>query len=81
MVRELRRGTSVEEIKRHNAELQHIEGEIDKMMIEFLRGLYYAPYHAGKVLFLRDLYELLERVTDRCRDAGNILTQIVLKTA
>lgn len=80
MLKDLRRGTSVEEIKRHNAELQHIEGEVDKMMVEFLRGLYYAQDHAGKILFLRDLYELLERVTDRCRDAGNILTQIVLKT-
>jgi hypothetical protein len=28
---------------------------------------------------LRDLYDLLEKVVDRCRDAGNVLSHIVLK--
>lgn len=79
MVRELRRGAAVEEIKRHNAELQHIEGEVDKMMVESLREVYSMQTGAGKALFLRDLYELLERVTDRFRDAGNVVTLIVLK--
>jgi len=79
MVRELRRGASAEEIKRHNAELQQIEGEVDKMMVELLRGVYSMQVGAGKAVFLRDLYELIERVTDRCRDAGNVVTLIVLK--
>jgi uncharacterized protein Yka (UPF0111/DUF47 family) len=30
-------------------------------------------------MFLRDLYELLEKVIDRCRDAGNVVLQVVLK--
>jgi uncharacterized protein Yka (UPF0111/DUF47 family) len=79
MIRELRRGAAVEEIKRHNAELQHIEGEVDKMMVELLRDVYSLETGAGKAVFLRDLYELLERVTDRFRDAGNVVTLIVLK--
>jgi len=79
MVRELRRGAAVEEIKRHNAELQHIEGEVDKMMVELLRDVYSMQTGAGKAVFLRDLYELLERATDRCRDAGNVIAVIVLK--
>jgi uncharacterized protein Yka (UPF0111/DUF47 family) len=28
---------------------------------------------------MKDLFELLEKVIDRCRDAGNIVLQIVLK--
>lgn len=80
MIRELRRGASVAEVKRYNADLQHIEGEVDKMMTELLRGLYHLKADAGRALFLKDLYELLERVTDRCRDAGNVIIQIVLKT-
>jgi uncharacterized protein Yka (UPF0111/DUF47 family) len=32
-----------------------------------------------KVVMLKDLYELLEKVIDRCRDVGNILYHIVLK--
>jgi len=80
MIRELRRGTAVDEVRQHNAELQHIEGEVDKMMNELLRGLYQLPTGVGRALFLKDLYELLERVTDRCRDAGNVIIQIVLKS-
>ena len=28
---------------------------------------------------VKDLLELLERVADRCRDAGNVISHIVLK--
>ena len=28
---------------------------------------------------LKDLYELMEKVYDRCRDAGNVVSTIVLK--
>ncbi len=80
MIRELRRGTAVDELRQHNAELQHLEGEVDKMMNELLRGLYQMQTGVGRALFLKDLYELLERVTDRCRDAGNVIIQIVLKS-
>ena len=34
-----------------------------------------------QALFLKDIYELLERVVDRCRDAGNVITHIVLKNS
>jgi len=27
----------------------------------------------------KDLYELLEKVVDRCRDAGNVVDNVVLK--
>jgi uncharacterized protein Yka (UPF0111/DUF47 family) len=30
---------------------------------------------------LKDLYDLLEKVIDRCRDAGNVIAQIVLKNS
>jgi uncharacterized protein Yka (UPF0111/DUF47 family) len=81
MVRELRRRVPVEDLKRHNGELQHIEGEVDKMTTDLLRGLYLSQTDVGRALFLKDLYELLERVTDRCRDAGNVIIQIALKSA
>ena len=80
MIRELRRGASIEEVKRLNADLQHVEGEVDKMMTQLLRSVYHINGDAGRAIFLKDLYELLERVTDRCRDAGNVIIQIVLKT-
>jgi uncharacterized protein Yka (UPF0111/DUF47 family) len=79
MVKELRRGMDVSRVKDHNERLQAIEGEADKAVLELLRGVYNAQENPGRVVFLKDIYELLEKTTDRCRDAGNVIRQIVLK--
>src|SRR6476619_431236 len=62
-----------------NAKLQTIEGDADELELELLRDLYQGNYDAKHIIFLRDLYELLEKVIDRCRDAGNVIMQVVLK--
>ena len=81
MLKDLRGSIKLNQIKNHNDRLQHIEGEMDKMVLELLKGLYSGQVEGGKVVFLKDLYELLEKVSDRCRDAGNVITQIVLKSS
>lgn len=80
MVGELRRGTTLAAVKPLNAELQQIEGEVDTLMTGLSCALYRSKMEVGRALFLKDLYDLLERVTDRCRDAGNVIIQIVLKS-
>ena len=79
MVRALRKGTDVATAREQNARLQTIEGDADKLELELLRDLFHGEYETKQIIFLRDLYELLEKVIDRCRDAGNIILQIVLK--
>jgi uncharacterized protein len=79
MVKELRKGTDVATAREMNATLQTIEGSADKLELELLRDLYHGDYEPKQIIFLRDLYELLEKVIDRCRDAGNIILQVVLK--
>jgi uncharacterized protein len=79
MVKELRKGTDVATAREKNARLQTIEGDADKLELELLHDLYHGDYNPKQILFLRDLYELLEKVIDRCRDAGNIILQVVLK--
>jgi uncharacterized protein len=79
MVRQLRKGTDIRTAREMNAKLQAIEGDADDLELELLRDLYQGNYDAKHILFLRDLYELLEKVIDRCRDAGNIVLQTVLK--
>jgi uncharacterized protein len=79
MVKELRKGTDVETTRQMNARLQTIEGDADNLEFELLRDLYQGDYGTKQLMFLRDLYELLEKVIDRCRDAGNVVLQIVLK--
>ena len=81
MVKQLRKGTDIRTARDMNARLQIIEGDADKLELELLRDLYHGDYTAKHIIFLRDLYELLEKVIDRCRDAGNIILQVVLKYA
>ncbi|HMJ92379.1 MAG TPA: DUF47 family protein [Candidatus Acidoferrum sp.] len=79
MVKELRSGLDLHEIKRHNTTLQRIEGEGDKLMLDALRGIYETDQDPLRTVFLKDLFELLEKIFDRCRDCGNSVFQIVLK--
>jgi hypothetical protein len=50
-------------------------------MVELLRDLYAGEKDAVSVIALKDLYDLLEKVIDRCRDAGNVIFHIVLKNS
>ena len=79
MVKQLRKGTDIATTREMNAHLQTIEGDADNLELELLRDLYHGDYAAKHIIFLRDLYDLLEKVIDRCRDAGNVIVQIVLK--
>jgi uncharacterized protein Yka (UPF0111/DUF47 family) len=81
MVRQLRKGMNIGTAREMNAKLQSIEGDADALELELLRDLYQGNYDPKHIIFLRDLYELLEKVIDRCRDAGNIILQVVLKYA
>jgi uncharacterized protein len=79
MVKQLRKGTDAATAREMNARLQAIEGKADQLELDLLRDLYHGDYEPKQIIFLGDLYELLEKVIDRCRDAGNIILQIVLK--
>lgn len=71
----------LESVKELNGRLQQVEGDADKLILEILRDLYSGKHEATKVLAMKDLYELLEKVIDRCRDAGNVVSHIVLKNS
>lgn len=79
MVKQLRKGTHIEKISEFQDRLQWAEGEADKIMLDLIKDLYNGPYDAKDLVILQDLYEMIEKVVDRCRDAGNVVVQIVLK--
>ena len=81
MIQNLCKGISLSQIQSYNEQLQGIEGEADKVLVQLLREVYSGRFDGVQALFLKDVYELLERVVDRCRDAGNIITHIVLKNS
>src|SRR5213593_3223704 len=59
MIRDLRQAASIDTVRRLNAELQHIEGEVDQIMTQLSGGLYRIQGDVGRALFLKDLYDLL----------------------
>ncbi len=80
MVKQLRGGTTIEKIREANDRLQYAEGEADKVMLSLLKELYHNRTHTERELvILQELYEMVEQAVDRCRNAGNIVVQIVLK--
>lgn len=81
LVKSLRAGINLNEVKKWNDRLQHVEGDADKAIMELYRDLFSGRHEALKVIVLKDLYDLLEKVIDRCRDVGTVISQIVLKNS
>jgi uncharacterized protein Yka (UPF0111/DUF47 family) len=81
MVRLLRGMPNLETIKSMNDRLQSIESEADDVMLDLLRDVYGGKFEPLQALMVRDLYDLLERAIDRCRDCGNAIKHIVLKNS
>jgi uncharacterized protein Yka (UPF0111/DUF47 family) len=81
MVKQLRDMKHLEKIRDLNTKLQYLEGEADKLMLLLLKELYSGRYEPLRAMVVRDLYELMEKVIDRCRDAGNVVMHIVLKNS
>ncbi|PYJ47017.1 MAG: hypothetical protein DME85_07680 [Verrucomicrobia bacterium] len=79
MVKQLRKGIDSRTAREMNAKLQAIEGDADQLELDRLRDLFQGKYDPKQIIFLHDLYGLLEKVIDRCRDAGNIILQVALK--
>ena len=81
MVGVLRKGMNLEKVKDLNDKLQYLEGEADRHMLTLYKDLFSGKYEPIQVIALKDLFELLEKIIDRCRDAGNVIAHIVLKNS
>ena len=81
MVGELRRGLKLDVMHDLNEQMQSIEAEADRLILELYRELYLGEKDASRLLLRKDLFELLEKAIDRCRDAGNVVYQIALKNS
>ena len=79
MVKQLRHGARLEQIGEANEKLQYAEGEADKQLLAAIKDIYHGTFDAKETVILQDLFEMVEKAVDRCRDAGNVVFQIVLK--
>ena len=81
MVRALRRGRDLASIKTLQAELQSVESEADDVFSQNLGRLYQPGFPSLKAVILKDLFDLIEKAVDRCRDAGNVISHVILKNS
>ena len=81
MVGLLRKGMNIDTSKALNDRMQAIEAEADRLILELYRDTYARETDPMRYLILKDLFEMLEKAIDRCRDAGNVVHQIVLKNS
>ena len=81
LIKTLKKGMDIVKVKELNDRIQTIEGDADNLMLDCLRDLYSGKYDPLDVLIISKLYDLLEKVIDRCRDVGNVATQIAYKNS
>ncbi|WP_374086379.1 DUF47 domain-containing protein [Methylomicrobium lacus] len=81
MVGQLRHGMDLDRIKKLNDQLHTIEGEADKLILDLYRDAYADESDPIRYLIKMNLFEILEKAIDRCRDAGNVIYHIVLKNS
>ena len=81
MVHQLRKSPSLETIREMNERMQTIEGAADDVVLRLLGEVYGGKFEPIQAMLVRDLYDLLEKIIDRCRDACNAITHIVMKNS
>ena len=81
MIEALRKGMDIVRMKELNDRMQQIEGDADNLMLERLKDLYSGKHDTLSVVIISNLYDLLEKVFDRCRDVGNVAKQIAYKNS
>ncbi|MEO5629444.1 MAG: pit accessory protein [Thermomonas sp.] len=80
MVAELK-GLRLEPMKALNDRLRVIEIEADRLMLELYRDIYSGELDAAEMFLLKEFFEILEKAIDRCREAGVVSYEIVLKNS
>ncbi|WP_407351975.1 DUF47 domain-containing protein [Luteimonas sp. R10] len=80
MVRDLRR-MKLEPMKALGDELRTIETEADRLMLELYGDIYSGKLDPLQMFLLKEFFEILEKAIDRCRGAGVVAYEIVLKNS
>lgn len=79
MVRDLVSGQSARQIQDKIAVLYDLEHKGDAVLGELLVSLFSTPHEARDLILRKDIYDMLEKIIDRYRDAAGVALQMVLK--
>ncbi|MFD0739519.1 DUF47 domain-containing protein [Lysobacter koreensis] len=77
----LLRGMKLEPMKELNDKLRSLENEADRLMLELYRDIYSGKLDHLQMFLLKEFFEILEKAIDRCREAGVVAYEIVLKNS
>ena len=77
----LLRSMKLEPMKDLNDKLRALENEADRLMLELYRDIYSGRLDNLQMFLLKEFFEILEKAIDRCREAGVVAYQIVLKNS
>ncbi|GAB3344658.1 MULTISPECIES: DUF47 domain-containing protein [Marilutibacter] len=80
MVKQLRQ-LKLEPMKALSDELRALENDADRLMLELYRDIYSGKLDHLQMFLLKEFFEILEKAIDRCREAGVVAYQIVLKNS
>jgi uncharacterized protein Yka (UPF0111/DUF47 family) len=80
MVRELPK-LELDGMSRLNEKLRALENEADRLMLELYRDIYSGKLDSQQMFLLKEFFEIMEKAIDRCREAGVVAYQIVLKNS
>ena len=80
MVHELKK-MNIDQMTALNEKLRSLENEADRLMLELYRDIYSGRLDNLQMFLLKEFFEILEKAIDRCREAGVVAYQIVLKNS
>jgi hypothetical protein len=74
-------GGKFEHIAEHCVEVNALENEADRVCREAISRLFDEEKDPIQLIKWKEIYETLEKATDKCEDAANILESVVVKNA
>jgi len=80
-VRELRDMKDLRSITESCVKINSLENEADELLDKAMMHLFSASIDPVELIKKKDLYEMLEIVTDKCEDAANVIESIIIKYA
>lgn len=80
-VKELRDMKKIRNITEALVKINSIENQADDVFDMAIENLFNTEPDAKEVIKRRDIYQVMELVTDKCEDAGNVIESIIIKYA
>jgi predicted phosphate transport protein (TIGR00153 family) len=69
------------ELREHTQRLNQLEKTGDALLRSSLRSLFSEATDAVQLIKLKEIYEILEGITDKCEDVGDVLDSVIVKNA